>query len=194
MDQAPKGAAPGGHWAPTNPSAPPNCTLQNLTTKDFLQFLSFNGPLCKLLIQSSLKSDLNALITIYRCTLSETRAVRVLLLLFMSPSQRALSCSIHHRAAPAGRSICPTSRKVLCLYQEVWDECRNAGACAQGSPGHGKHPTRGTSRSGTRLSNPRVGVPAPSPSSASPHPCAAAAAQSGWVMPLERKKEDRGVG
>lgn len=74
--------------------------LQNLTTKEFLQFLSFNGPLCKPLIPSSLKSALNALITIYRRTLSEARAVRVLLLLFISPSQQALSCSIHHGAEP----------------------------------------------------------------------------------------------
>lgn len=120
-DQVPGGAAPGaagrGCQAPPNPSAPPRRALRNLTTKDSLQFLSFNGPLCKPLIPSSLKSDLNALVTIYRRTFSGSRAGRVLLLLFISPSQQALSCPIHHGEAPVGRYICPGSGEVLRLCQ-----------------------------------------------------------------------------
>lgn len=95
------------------------CALPNLTTKDFLQFSSFNGPPCQPLIPPSFKSDLNALITIYCRTLSRSRAVRVQLRLFISPSQQTLSCSIHHRESPAGRCICPGSQDVLGLSGTV---------------------------------------------------------------------------
>lgn len=197
----------GGCWAPLNPSTLLRQALQNLTTKDFLQFLSFNGPLCKPLIPSSLKSDLNALITIYRCTLSETQAVRVLLLLFISPSQQALSCSIHHGEAPVGRYICPSSRKVLCLCQGHPGQVQECG-CSRPVVLEPLHPIPKLQRA-SRLQPqaprglaPRHSIPpgyrVPC-SQLSLHPQVLAAGsqqqkQSSWVMPLGRKKKRWGPG
>lgn len=86
----PEGAAP-------NPSA---AGAPQASNKGAPAIVISNGPLCKPLIAASLRSGLSALLPRSRCTLSGSRAVKVLLLLFISPSQQALSCSIHHGKPP----------------------------------------------------------------------------------------------